>query len=159
MINYVEEFRSYSSCEVADALAHLGLIPCHMEDIRILSPGHPYDLDCKVVGHAHVAKFALANELPKSPVSRNFVDTCTFGCVAVISVPKGVKACNWGGLLTARAKHLGVLGAVVDGNIRDLGEIREEKFPVFSKGTGNLNLSLFTTLRPLTPLTYRCPWS
>lgn len=40
----------------------------------------------------------------------------------------------WGGLMSTRALHLKAAGAIVDGYIRDTGEIRSLGFPVFSRG-------------------------
>lgn len=40
----------------------------------------------------------------------------------------------WGGLMSTRALHLKAAGAVLDGYIRDIGEIRHLGFPVFSRG-------------------------
>lgn len=40
-----------------------------------------------------------------------------------------IHAC-WGGLTTRRAKMNGVVGTIVDGRVRDLGESRELGFPV-----------------------------
>lgn len=40
----------------------------------------------------------------------------------------------WGGLMSTRALHLKAAGAVLDGFIRDTGEIRRLGFPVFSRG-------------------------
>lgn len=40
----------------------------------------------------------------------------------------------WGGLMSTRAQHLNAAGAVLNGYIRDTGEIRDLGFPVFSRG-------------------------
>lgn len=40
----------------------------------------------------------------------------------------------WGGLMSARAQHLGAAGAVLDGFHRDTREIMQLGFPVFSTG-------------------------
>lgn len=41
----------------------------------------------------------------------------------------------WGGLMTTRAQHLQAAGAILNGYIRDTGEIRNLDFPVFSRGS------------------------
>ena len=41
----------------------------------------------------------------------------------------------WGGLMSTRAKHLNAAGAILNGFIRDTGEIRNLDFPVFSRGS------------------------
>jgi 4-hydroxy-4-methyl-2-oxoglutarate aldolase len=40
----------------------------------------------------------------------------------------------WGGLMTTRALHLKAAGAVIDGFVRDAGEIEALGLPVFSRG-------------------------
>ena len=40
----------------------------------------------------------------------------------------------WGGLMTTRARYLSAAGAILDGHIRDAGEIERMDFPVFSRG-------------------------
>ncbi|AKT41542.1 RraA family protein [Chondromyces crocatus] len=45
--------------------------------------------------------------------------------------------CNWamaGGNVCAYAQERGIAGLVVDGVVRDLAEIRENRFPVFARG-------------------------
>lgn len=41
----------------------------------------------------------------------------------------------WGGLMSMRALHLNAAGAIVDGYIRDTGEIKRLGFPAFSRGS------------------------
>jgi regulator of RNase E activity RraA len=41
----------------------------------------------------------------------------------------------WGGLMSTRALHLRAAGAVLNGFVRDTGEIRKLGFPVFSRGS------------------------
>lgn len=40
----------------------------------------------------------------------------------------------WGGLMTTRARYLSAAGAILDGYIRDAGDIERIGFPVFSRG-------------------------
>lgn len=40
----------------------------------------------------------------------------------------------WGGLMTTRALQLGAAGAVLDGYLRDTGEILAQNFPIMSRG-------------------------
>jgi 3-hexulose-6-phosphate synthase/6-phospho-3-hexuloisomerase len=40
---------------------------------------------------------------------------------------------TWGGIVSLAAKQRGVAGLVVDGEVRDLDEIRKFDFPVFSR--------------------------
>lgn len=40
----------------------------------------------------------------------------------------------WGGLMSTRAKHLKAAGAVLNGYVRDIADIKSLEFPVFSHG-------------------------
>ncbi|MEM8657537.1 MAG: RraA family protein [Pseudomonadota bacterium] len=40
----------------------------------------------------------------------------------------------WGGLMSTRAQHLKAAGAILDGYVRDVAEIKDLGFPVFSRG-------------------------
>lgn len=41
----------------------------------------------------------------------------------------------WGGLMSTRAQHLNAAGAILNGYVRDVGEIAALDFPVFSRGS------------------------
>jgi len=60
---------------------------------------------------------------------------------------KDEKATQWGGVMTATAKGLGVKAACIDGGIRDTHQILEKDFPVFYKyriSNGSLGRCLIT---------------
>lgn len=42
----------------------------------------------------------------------------------------------WGSYIALVAKDKSIMGLVIDGGCRDIGEIRKEKFPVFCRGIG-----------------------
>jgi regulator of RNase E activity RraA len=48
--------------------------------------------------------------------------------------PGDVLVVDAGGILSFYAAHVGVVGLVVDGAIRDVAEIRERDFPVYARG-------------------------
>ena len=45
----------------------------------------------------------------------------------------GQQVSTWGGIASLAAKQRGVAGLVVDGGVRDMDELRESDFPVFSR--------------------------
>ncbi len=49
-------------------------------------------------------------------------------------MPAEVTTANWGGMMTTRAKVLGLAGVVLDGRARDVEEHRELGFPIFARG-------------------------
>ncbi|HVZ44903.1 MAG TPA: RraA family protein [Ramlibacter sp.] len=64
-------------------------------------------------------------------------DFCRPGDVLVIDAGGDLTNAVIGGIMTAGAAMLGLAGVVVDGAIRDAGEIGEREFPVFARGTNH----------------------
>ena len=56
------------------------------------------------------------------------------GCVLVVDARGHMDTAVWGGVLTHAAKVKGVSAIVVDGSIRDVEEIRQSGFPLFTRG-------------------------
>jgi regulator of RNase E activity RraA len=55
------------------------------------------------------------------------------GDVIVVDAAGETETSIWGGLMSGLCQMKGVVGAVVDGAIRDTDEIRDQGFPIFSK--------------------------
>jgi regulator of RNase E activity RraA len=55
------------------------------------------------------------------------------GDVIVVDAAGETETSIWGGLMTGLCKKRGVVGAVVDGAIRDIDEIKDLAFPIFSR--------------------------
>lgn len=64
------------------------------------------------------------------PAGTHWVDWAEPGTVAVIDQPQGQSCAVLGGIMAVRMKCVGVSGVVVNGRIRDLGEITGCKIPV-----------------------------
>jgi 3-hexulose-6-phosphate synthase len=60
------------------------------------------------------------------------IDAAKKGKVLVIQV-KGDDQAVWGELTSKTAQEKGIVGTVIDGAVRDVGAIKELKYPVFSK--------------------------
>eukprot|EP01104_Vermistella_antarctica_P002713 TRINITY_DN12931_c0_g1_i1.p1 TRINITY_DN12931_c0_g1~~TRINITY_DN12931_c0_g1_i1.p1 ORF type:complete len:270 (+),score=38.63 TRINITY_DN12931_c0_g1_i1:104-913(+) len=143
LISAVAYLETVSPCDVADACKRLK-IECYMSSVQIRSPVEAihgssetpfkWGQSASMVGPAHTIRFVNGQGATTTKPPGHIADTVTDGCVVVISVPTGVVNANWGGLLSARAKHLGGKGVVLDGRCRDLQEHRAMKFPVFSCG-------------------------
>lgn len=69
------------------------------------------------------------------------IDTTPFGAVVLISAPKGTAHAVYGGLMSHRARYLGALGTVIDGNLRDLDEHRTLNYTVGPTGPTAGNIS------------------
>lgn len=57
------------------------------------------------------------------------------GCVLVVDAGGFVDRAVWGEVLTHSARTAHVVGAVIDGAVRDIAAIREMDFPLFARGT------------------------
>ncbi|MDA1001058.1 MAG: RraA family protein [bacterium] len=125
----IEKFCSYSTCQVADAFDKLK-IKGHMPDIILLSP----DAEHRMAGPAHTVQMVPAGGAAVPKLPGHHVDSALPGSVIVISSPPGTTTANWGGLMSTRAKAIGMAGAVIDGRARDIEEHRAMGFFVFARG-------------------------
>lgn len=57
------------------------------------------------------------------------------GHVLVVSAEGGMERAVWGAVLTEAARRGQLVGAVIDGLVRDLAQIRTVGFPLFARGT------------------------
>jgi 4-hydroxy-4-methyl-2-oxoglutarate aldolase len=62
------------------------------------------------------------------------VDTCMPGDVLIAAAGGSRRSGIWGELLSTAALNSGCVGAIVDGQVRDLAKMRELGFPVKAKG-------------------------
>ena len=62
------------------------------------------------------------------------VDALAPGNVVVASTQRSTRTCLWGELLSTASAARGANGAVIDGYTRDVRQIRQMQFPVFSTG-------------------------
>ncbi|OGL63947.1 MAG: hypothetical protein A3I72_06305 [Candidatus Tectomicrobia bacterium RIFCSPLOWO2_02_FULL_70_19] len=125
----LERLLAFSTCQVADAIDKLK-IKGHMPDIIMLSP----DTDSRVAGPAHTVLMVPAGGAPAEKLPAHHVDAAPPGSVVVISSPPGVTTANWGGMMSTRARAMGLAGTVVDGRARDIEEHRALGYPVFARG-------------------------
>lgn len=112
-------FREVSSCNISDAMHRKGA----MRGIL------PINLGTKIVGRA-VTVQTFAGDWAK-PVEA--IDLAGPGDVLVIYNGSSYIA-PWGGLATLSCKMKGIEGAVIDGAVRDVDEIRAMNYPIFSAG-------------------------
>ncbi|HET6327656.1 MAG TPA: RraA family protein [Planctomycetaceae bacterium] len=62
------------------------------------------------------------------------VDTCLSDQVMIAAAAGSLRSGIWGELLSTAARNSGCVGAIVDGAVRDLAQMKEMRFPVFARG-------------------------
>lgn len=94
----------------------------------IQSVFHPVNM----VGRAYTVRCVPCGE--RSGTLGEFMEEVQAGDVVVIDNAGRIDCTVWGYLLTVAAKEKRISGALIEGACRDLAILREETFPVFSRG-------------------------
>ena len=91
--------------------------------------------DRRICGPAATVLEAATDEFVPPQHALDLIDEAPTGSVIVISIEGGEsEVAVWGGLMTAGAVANGHVGAVLDGGVRDLTEIRRDYgFPVYAR--------------------------
>ncbi|HWV41940.1 RraA family protein [Pseudorhodoplanes sp.] len=122
------------SSTVSDVLDHLGVISC--VGASILRP--------TIVGKTVVGRAITVRNVPQKRSSylnaeedlslMNELEGINQSSPGDVLVIQGVpNVSNMGGMVATIAKHHGLVGAVVDGGVRDVGRSRANDFPVWSR--------------------------
>jgi 4-hydroxy-4-methyl-2-oxoglutarate aldolase len=95
----------------------------------------PRITEVRICGPAATVLEAATDEYVPPQHALDLIDEAPRGSVIVISIAGGEpEVAVWGGLMTAGAVANGHLGAVLDGAVRDLVEIRRDYgFPVYAR--------------------------
>lgn len=116
----IKQFQAVSPCDLADALGREQFMDF---SIRELWPQIP-----RLVGPAYTVKCAPGDHL----MLHAAIYRASPGDVIVVEADKEYAVA--GGNVCAIAQARGIAGFVVDGCIRDVAEVRENRFPVFALG-------------------------
>lgn len=108
------------SCVVADAQERAGVMRSYMK---------PIDRKTKFVGPALTVRLEPGNQVD----CLDALSVAEAGDVIVVDAAGETETSIWGGLMAGLCQIKGVVGAVVDGAIRDTDETRDLGFFVFSK--------------------------
>jgi 4-hydroxy-4-methyl-2-oxoglutarate aldolase len=126
----IEGFREVAIASVADAVDRVVKRPGFMTyEIKPIFPA-------RIAGPAVTVLERAALESRPPEHALQAIDEAPPGAVIVIGMEEpdsGRNVAQWGGLMTAGAAARGLGGAVLDGGARDVAEIREAGFPVFSR--------------------------
>jgi regulator of RNase E activity RraA len=130
MNDIIEAFKSVAVASVADAVDKVCGRRGYM-DARI----KPRIDDQRICGPAATVLEAATDEFVPPQHALDLIDQAPRGSVIVISIEGGEPdVAVWGGLMTAGAVANGHAGAVLDGAVRDLTEIRRDYgFPVYAR--------------------------
>ena len=109
----------------------------------------------KVVGPAVTILEGPTDEALPPTHALDAIDESPKGSVIVIAIGGETNVAVWGGLMTAGAEVNGHAGAVLDGGVRDVTEIRRDSgFQVFSRSVSpSTTVGRFKTLSANVPVT------
>jgi 3-hexulose-6-phosphate synthase/6-phospho-3-hexuloisomerase len=108
------------SCVVADAQERAGVMRSYLR---------PLTTDTRFVGPALTVRLEPGNQVD----CLDALSVAQDGDVIVVDAAGETETSIWGGLMSGLCKMKGVVGAVVDGGIRDTDETRDLGFFIFSK--------------------------
>ncbi|MGB2911818.1 MAG: hypothetical protein WBF05_15130 [Anaerolineales bacterium] len=108
------------SCVVADAQERAGVMRSYMK---------PIDQDTRIAGTALTVRMEPGNQVD----CLDALSVAQEGDVIVVDAAGETETSIWGGLMAGLSQMKGVVGAVVDGAIRDTDETRDLGFYIFSK--------------------------
>ncbi len=104
----------------------------------------PLDEDLVMAGRARTMLYADVYAPPRAGENHYeleiaLVDSLRPGDIAVSACGATGRIAPWGGLLSTAARMRGAAGALMDGMVRDVKQVRELAFPVFAGGVGPLD--------------------
>ncbi|MFN8222050.1 MAG: RraA family protein [Gaiellales bacterium] len=116
---------------VCDALDGLDVRQQAMSPtIRPIQPG------TRLVGRARTVEVRATASIPASPYAGEMaaIEALQDGDVPVYRVENNVRAALFGELFGLAARSRGAVGAIVDGFVRDVRQLRDLAYPVFARG-------------------------
>ncbi len=120
------------SAVVCDALDGLGY---RNQSPRV--PLRPYSVEGLLVGRCKTTLWADMHHKDPKPYELELraVDDCQPDDVLIAAAAGSMRSGIWGELLSTAARNRGCVGAIVDGAVRDVRQMRAMSFPVFARGT------------------------
>ncbi len=139
----VRGFAEVATASVADAVDKLAGKRGYMDQSI-----KPRINDKRVVGPAVTVLEGPTTEFVPPQHALDLIDSAEAGSVMVIGINGEANVAIWGGLMTAGAYARGFAGAILDGGVRDITEIRRDYgFPVYSRSASpGTTLGRFKTL-------------
>ena len=150
MKDILEGFGLVAIASIADALDKVTGQRGYMD-----STIKPRTVDKRVVGPAATVLETATSEFVPPQHALDLIDEAPRGSVIVISIDGGESdVAVWGGLMTAGAVANDHVGAILDGAVRDLPEIRRDYgFPVYARDVSpGTTLGRFRTVASQVPV-------
>lgn len=145
----ISEFQKVATASVADAVDQITGQRGYMdESIK------PRINDRRIVGPAVTILEGPTYEQVPPQHALDAIDESPAGSVIVIGIYGESNVAVWGGLMTAGAIANEHLGAILDGGVRDLTEIRRDyDFPIYARSVSpGTTVGRFTTLASNVPV-------
>ncbi len=122
----------FYSAVVCDALDGLGF---RQQSPRVQFPLRT--VETVLIGRAKTTLWADRDAPDPQPYEKELlaVDGCRPDDVIIAAAAGSLHSGVWGELLSTAARNSGCVGAIVDGAVRDVRQMRDMGFPVFARGT------------------------
>ncbi|RKP51868.1 RraA family protein [Pararobbsia silviterrae] len=148
-VDLIKAFHGVATASVADAIDQITGKRGYMDQSI-----KPRINEKKVVGPAVTILEGPTTEKLPPQLALDAIDTSPEGSVFVISVAGELNVAVWGGLMTAGAVANGHAGAILDGGVRDITEIRRDYgFPVYARSiTPGTTVGRYETLAANVPV-------
>ncbi len=145
----INGFKEVATASVADAVDKLAGKRGYMDQSI-----KPRINDKRVVGPAMTVQEGPTTEFVPPQHALDQIDCADAGSVLVIGIDGEANVAVWGGLMTAGASARGLAGAILDGGVRDVTEIRRDyDFPVYARAVSpGTTLGRFKTLGANVPV-------
>ncbi|MET3663175.1 RraA family protein [Aquamicrobium ahrensii] len=130
-------FAPFQAATISDAMFSLGLRDSALDPSVRLLAGRQLLGRARTVGRTPLTGNAGQAEMAGDYgfAIQQVIDGCKSGSVIVIATQGIASHANWGGNMAHRASHLGAVGLVTDGALRDADEMEGYGLTVFAQGT------------------------
>lgn len=136
-------FKDVATASVADSVDKICGKRGYMDSVM-----RPRINEKRIVGPAVTVLEGPTDEFVPPQHALDLIDSAAAGSVMVIAIDGEANVAIWGGLMTAGAYARGLAGAILDGGVRDIYEIRRDyDFPIISRSVSpGTTLGRFKTL-------------
>lgn len=117
-----KDFEDYPTAAISDAMRSRNVMTSNIKPVWGPCP--------RLVGPAITVNASVGDEI----LIHKAIETAKPGDVIVVAGNAKAYTAYWGGIMSTMAKVRKIKGLVTDGMIRDIGEVRELRFPIWATG-------------------------